>query len=740
MKKNYWPEVQLFALSFLTLFLELLLLRYLKSSVWCLAYFPKLILIGVFSGMGLGFLFHSKISNSNSRFVFTTSFIVILLLVATTQLFPVPLPHMMGGDIGAELYLAGSSLTTELLIYAKIFPLFLGSLLCVAGISQLTARYFTKFSALRAYSIDIAGSCAGIVSFSLLSFAGAQPEVWFALTAVIVLFCWSKEFGFVDRAVTLLAILATVGLVNLQERLFLGSYSSETMVASDWSPYQKLQLTTLPDSHQQLFVNSIAHQLLANPGDFEHSSMFSFYSRPYHVRKDNTPPLPIKRVMVVGAGTGNDVAAALAEGAEYVLAIEIDPKIAEYGKRYHPLKPYADPRVKLVIGDARAVIAQSQESFDLIILGLTNSFVKASPLAQIRLENYLFTLEAFGSMRRLLNDQGELVVFNYFHNPWLQRRVRDLLSASIGSSPQILYESSGYVQISARKISSFSPGITLDKYQNLPTDDWPFLYIERPSIPITYKVVALSIIFVVLIFMAAGSMLNPPASTSPKSEAEISLRVAFFLMGAAFFLLETKGITQFSLIFGATWLNNSLVFLAVLLMVLLANWCALPLRATASPFIFALLFLSCIWSSAFELTALTEVVSPLWRFVCASLVVFSPIFFANLAFSLYFRHQQTPENIFGWNLMGTTAGCLLELTSTLAGYNTLALLALALYVGVFLALKRAESLLMKRAKHVVVPRGGQHQPTYEAYETLSVGSLPSGAVQLSDRPIEKNIA
>jgi hypothetical protein len=45
------------------------------------------------------------------------------------------------------------------------------------------------------------------------------------------------------------------------------------------------------------------------------------------------------------------------------------------------------------------------------------------------------------------------------------------------------------------------------------------------------------------------------------------------LLGAAFLLLETRGVTRFALLFGTTWLVNALVFAGVLVGVLVA---ALP--------------------------------------------------------------------------------------------------------------------------------------------------------------------
>ena len=54
---------------------------------------------------------------------------------------------------------------------------------------------------------------------------------------------------------------------------------------------------------------------------------------------------PRGRVLVVGSGTGNDVAGALAAGAWAVDAVEIDPLIAGVGRDRHP-----EPALRLARG------------------------------------------------------------------------------------------------------------------------------------------------------------------------------------------------------------------------------------------------------------------------------------------------------------------------------------------------------------------------------------------------------
>src|SRR5207237_7466004 len=57
--------------------------------------------------------------------------------------------------------------------------------------------------------------------------------------------------------------------------------------------------------------------------------------------------------------------------------------------------------------------------------------------------------------------------------------------------------------------------------------------------------------------------------SAPGSRTRIN--PTMFFLGAAFMLLETKAVVQLALLFGSTWLVNSLVFFAALVLILLAN-------------------------------------------------------------------------------------------------------------------------------------------------------------------------
>ena len=107
------------------------------------------------------------------------------------------------------------------------------------------------------------------------------------------------------------------------------------------------------------------------------------YALPYLLNRDAGGP-PFEDVMIIGAGSGNDVSAALAAGVKHVDAVEIEPVLNEVGRRYHPNRPYSDPRVTIHLNDGRAFIRETDKKYDLIIYALVDSLVLHSGYSNIR--------------------------------------------------------------------------------------------------------------------------------------------------------------------------------------------------------------------------------------------------------------------------------------------------------------------------------------------------------------------
>jgi hypothetical protein len=364
-------------------------------------------------------------------------------------------------------------------------------------------------------------------------------------------------------------------------------------------------------------------------------------------------------------------------------AVEIDPVIADLGRTYHPERPYQDARVHLVVDDARAFMNYTTRKYDLIVFAQTDSLIKVSPIGQLRLENYIFTAESIRTAVHLLKEDGVLLFYNFYRLPWITRKLELMIHQAIGVYPVALSpRNSDFAVLIAdpRNPAQEAPVGYADV--SIPTDDWPFLYLQTRGIPAMYLHVLLALGLVIVLFALYLQISARQRYALAQSRALI--KGAFFCMGLAFLLLETKSVIQFSLLFGTTWLNNSLVFLAVLVFVLLANYLVrwFP-RLWTLQAVCVLLSGCCVVQLLYPLARLLVVQSVALRFVLASLVTFSPIFFANLLFSMTLRDRPLAEHLFGWNLLGAFCGGVLEYTSMAVGYNCLSFLVLISYTIAF---------------------------------------------------------
>jgi len=683
---------RLFLCGFLILFLELVLIRYLAGSIWNLGYFPNLVLMSVFVGMGAGFLLHHTIPRRVSPFLFlAASFVLLLLVVLVKYAGPsVPGFGQLSGAVGGEVYFTAtpkkSGASTS---YALFAVWFLSIVMIFACIAQWTAKLFRLFSPLKAYTLDISGSCAGIVSFMIVSWLHIPAYIWFLL--VLPMFMAALNVSWKWRLIPIAPFILMVILVKSQDAKLAGNPNFNPAKVPGgkfevtWSPYQKVEYIRDDRNRpaaQGIYANGISHQVMVEERGIK--SPRKFYRQPHDHRKRQKKP-PYETVLIIGAGSGNDVSAAHMFGAKHIDAVEIDPVLAGLGKKYHHYKPYSKPEVHLHINDGRAFMTQTRRKYDLVIFALTDSIVKVSSMAQLRLENYLFTKESFARAYKLLKPDGDLVIYNHYRAKWLIEKYQRTLHAATGKYPNIVWKRRDFVMMAVPKTAPGAPTPVLPGVaKEIATDDWPFPYLRKKGMPGLYMT-ALAVVFLLVMGMAfLMHFLARRRENEGGPSTNLAVKLAFVFMGIAFLLLETKSIVQFSLLFGTTWINTSLVFLAVLLLVLAANWAALFIKSKkALPIVYGMLLASCLIVFFFPLRTLLHLDSGFLRFVLASLMTFSPIFFANLIFSISFRDQDVPEHVFGWNLLGATVGGLVEYTSMAIGYNALSLIVAGCYTVVF---------------------------------------------------------
>jgi len=214
------------------------------------------------------------------------------------------------------------------------------------------ARTFRQFSPLEAYRLDILGSIAGIIAFSVLSFLGAPPFAWGVVVAALLVLLLDRRSR-VWQLPILAIMLVLLGL--------------ESIVPTDsWSPYYKIRLITQPSGAVTVLVNGIPHQTMEPAA--RRLDTVTLYGLVYQ----RTRSIP-KDVLIVGAGTGVDVAVALREGVQHIDAVEIDPRIHDIGLQQNPDHPFQDPRVTSYVNDGRAFLEQTTRRYDLILFALPDS-------------------------------------------------------------------------------------------------------------------------------------------------------------------------------------------------------------------------------------------------------------------------------------------------------------------------------------------------------------------------------
>lgn len=667
-------SLQLFLFGFIVLFLELSLIRYLSANIWNLGYFPNFVLIATFFGMGLGFSFHHIFSNKMADFFYLLGAFFLLVLITFTTFDQVVVP----GFSVDQSHFGNLLFFTQTLVDTSVFHNLISFCYCFFLIAAVNfcicvnmAKLFKQFKPLTAYTLDILGSCAGIIVFSVTCYLSLPASVWFACLGVVFLLYSvnPKSTFFYCLAAVFILIVA---ITQYNNRDYQGVFQPTSHLLTRWSPYQKVQYYK-PDS--VLLANNIPHQTIQSSYFVTHS----FYILPYQLRKQYQLP-PINSALILGAGSGNDVVAGLLSHVQHIDAVEIDPVIADVGKNENPYHPYQNVNVTLHVTDGRKYLSSTHNHYSLIEFALTDSVVRAGSLSQLRLENYLFTKEALEKAYQSLTANGQIYLYNYYRQPWIVEKIETMLHQITGHYPKVIRLNGQFYVISIGKKSTTyqnNPNFVRSNIK-VPTDNWPYLYLKYPSIPAVYlfPMFFLGALVVFSLYMHQRSVCG-------KRSENIFFKVAFLLMGAAFLLLETKGILQFSLLFGNTWFNNALVFFSVLVLILLANWIAYFLPEKAILVTFPLLIIISIVSSIVPMHYLLGIASILNRYLQASLLIFSPLFFANLVFGLAFKRRRVGEHLFAWNLLGAIFGGIIEYSSMLFGYQALTLLAGSIYVASF---------------------------------------------------------
>jgi hypothetical protein len=641
-------QARLVFASFLMLFAELALIRWITANNVFVTETTNLILLASFLGIGIGFL-----NARSGRDYLRWTPLALLALIVFVLVFPVVL-HSTSGPTPFR----GVGRMPALPRPLSFTAVFLLTTAVMAGFGQAVARVFVGFRPLSAYRLDIVGSLAGIVLFSVLSFLGQPPVTWGVIAGAGLV-------GLLLPKVRWWQVAAVVGVVTL---LAIESFTT----GQSWSPYNKLVFRELHGNPASVRVvaNNILFQTIRPVRRLQ-----DFYFFPYR----HVTPQSLGQVLIIGAGTGNDVAVALSKGAQHVDAVEIDPQLVAAGRQRHLNHPYQDPRVTVHVADGRQYLQDTGKRYNLILLALPDSLTALAGQSGIRLESYLLTEQSIAAARAHLTPGGTFAMYNWYA-PFVFNRyattIEDVFHRTpcaevggvrgAGRRPAVLTVApSGPVPHCA----SFWHGTRIAPA----TDNWPFPYLRHPVIPAFYLAILAAILLgsVLLVRIGGGSF------------TRMTSYVDLAFMGAAFLLLETKSIVGFALLFGTTWFVNALVFAGVLVAVYLAVETARWVRLPPPPVLYGALIaaLAIAWVVP-QASLLGLPVIP--RFLVGSALAFAPVFLANLVFAQRFAGVEGSGTAFAANLLGAMAGGTIEYVALITGYRFLLIVVAILYAMAFI--------------------------------------------------------
>ncbi|MBZ5498461.1 MAG: hypothetical protein LAP85_18840 [Acidobacteriia bacterium] len=666
----------------LSLFLELAVIRW-QGTVWeFFAFYKNLSLLACFAGLGLGYALAGR---DRIPLVFAAPLLSLqmgLLIFlryglpaeGTRSLSLTPFREQLNMGVGTA-----STLSQYVAVYFFLAVVFLLTALAFVPIGQVCGRLLERTEKLRSYGLNLLGSLLGVVLMLGVSLLWTPPAIWFVLAFSVLLL-----FQVFQRRALLIAVFSSLaGLVIL---VWPVSFGWERI----YSPYQLLErgsderglamIRAAGHYYQRVLDLSFASQL-ASPSL---RKIGNYYELPYRLRAG------VGKVAVVGAGTGNDVAAALRAGAERVDAIEIDPAIQTLGSKFHPERPFSNSRVSCITNDARSFLRTTDRFYDLIVYGLLDSHTLLSHASSVRLDSFVYTVEGLQEARARLTKDGIVSLSFSILSKEIGRKIYLMMEKAFDGHPpvcvQAKYDNSVIFFQSKDGALNISPDIIAragfvdisraygdSRVQaDVSTDDWPFFYMPKRVYPASYLIMVALVLFLSVAFF-----------TNFLPERPCLSEASFFFLGAGFMLVETKGITEMGLAFGNTWQVIGIVVAGILIMAYLANtvvrWLAILKPTIPYLLLLASLLLGLVIARSGGLPS-----TPVGKLATA-IVLTCPVFFSGIVFSTLLANTGRISGVMAVNLLGAMCGGLLEYNSMYFGFQSLYWLAIGLYLAAFLS-------------------------------------------------------
>ncbi len=385
--------VLFFAIGFVALGAEVLWVRYLGLLINNTVYTYTLALSVVLVGLVLGSILAAQFSDKTEMrahylgaLQIATGLIVLALLMLS--------PETWRG-LGSDLYIYFAVLLPPAVLSGAVFPL---AIRLVTDNAEYTSGVAGNLIAVNTLG-GILGSL--LIGFAGIPFFGLEKCLFFITCANLVIgisawFLLDRRYRVFKYAATLVAVLVYLGI----------PYFSQTQVPADFIGEGRDLV-----AFREGYGANIAVVRREDDLALEIDRWWQGGSKKNHQIMAAHVPMLLhpdpRRVVVVGAGTGQTVSRFLMYPIDYLACVDIEPALFPFVEEYFEADWMDDPRVEIVAEDGRNFLRHTAGIYDIVSLELGE--VSRPGVA------FFYTVDFYARARERLAPGGYLVQFVPLH-------------------------------------------------------------------------------------------------------------------------------------------------------------------------------------------------------------------------------------------------------------------------------------------------------------------------------------
>ena len=246
----------------LSLFLELVLIRWEAGLFVVFALYKNFTLLSCFCGLGIGY---AKARDRHLTLAAALPMVLVLIVTfsflrygtgqfgnALFQVVPVreEVSVFFGFDPNAGF---ATFLARSLPVYCLLVLTFVLNTLVLLPVGQFCGRLMQRMEPLASYGCNLVGSAAGVSLLFVLSWMWAGPALWFGLSAAALAF-----FQLPSRAARKIAFGSAIGCA------LVAAWPMQPMIQTIYSPYQTIEKASQPNGLMSLLVSGSYYQKVFN--------------------------------------------------------------------------------------------------------------------------------------------------------------------------------------------------------------------------------------------------------------------------------------------------------------------------------------------------------------------------------------------------------------------------------------------------------------------------------------------